>query len=542
MAPVLTERWIPRPASSRYTKLGYDYESHKTFEYYPSTRAASRRSHHHLRRPRPADEEGQHRGTTLQQIAYLSGNRQQVRTASQQHNHHQLPGLRPAWLQYPVQIVAPQSQTPPSARPLRPHPVVTQSGGGASATRSYTYDAYYRLCRRTEPRIRLHLWGYDSASEIVWQAEGQSGSGCLSAAPSGATLYQYDTMGRKPPRTTTLHGRGRDLGLRPDAASPPSATPRRHPHLQLQPSRPAVAEPAFSHHLQLRYPGPRRAVRHAGQHHAHIRPDAWGRARRSAHYHQRPTLPDRPRERLRHGQRRSTTAPPGQPPALYTQTVTRGSTLQSLTYTTTTTTTSPHHDNAGGTTPPAWLRRPAPLTTASNTSGQLHLWLRRPQQPQDPHRLLRADLHLQHHHQPAEQRQRRCDRSYGYDSRGRPSGDGTRSYTWNDADEMTASPAWRPLLLSRHRQAHLLGKANGDTTCDVYDASGALGVQPDLPRSERQLDQLRLPDPGRTGGGQINDGTPHLPAPGTCWARRGWPRTATGTIAWQEHYAPMGPS
>ena len=66
-----------------------------------------------------------------------------------------------------------------------------------SATRSYAYDSHYRLCRQTNPESASTVWGYDADSRVIWKGEGQSGSGCLSSAPSDAALYQYDAMGRK---------------------------------------------------------------------------------------------------------------------------------------------------------------------------------------------------------------------------------------------------------------------------------------------------------------------------------------------------------
>ncbi len=50
---------------------------------------------------------------------------------------------------------------------------IVRSRGGVSATRSYVYDDYERLCKTIEPEVGATVQDYDAANNIVWKATGQ---------------------------------------------------------------------------------------------------------------------------------------------------------------------------------------------------------------------------------------------------------------------------------------------------------------------------------------------------------------------------------
>lgn len=106
-----------------------------------------------------------------------------------------------------VDIVAPEGVTVTIARDaLGKASSITRSGGNATATRSYVYDAHQRLCKTIEPESGATVQGYDPANNLAWRSSGQSfpGSGCETQV-AGSTLisYGYDARNRL---TTTTYG------------------------------------------------------------------------------------------------------------------------------------------------------------------------------------------------------------------------------------------------------------------------------------------------------------------------------------------------
>ena len=77
---------------------------------------------------------------------------------------------------------------------------ITRGGNGKSATRTYVYDAYQRLCKTIEPEIGATVQAYDAASNIAWRAAGLdlTAAQCdTSAVPvSGKTAFDYDARNR----------------------------------------------------------------------------------------------------------------------------------------------------------------------------------------------------------------------------------------------------------------------------------------------------------------------------------------------------------
>eukprot|EP00456_Euglypha_rotunda_P017724 TRINITY_DN16131_c2_g1_i3.p1 TRINITY_DN16131_c2_g1~~TRINITY_DN16131_c2_g1_i3.p1 ORF type:complete len:1017 (-),score=179.54 TRINITY_DN16131_c2_g1_i3:31-3081(-) len=201
--PVLTEDKDTASGITRYVRRNFDHDGRTTFESYRSgsfAEASGINSTYdalgRLRKRQTTD------GIVLEQIDYLSGNRRQLTDADGKvttitSQAFDAPSGGPA-----IRIEAPENQTTTISRDVFGKITsITQagnwSGGYSSASRSFAYDSYQRLCRRTDPESGSTLWGYDAASQITWELKGQSGSGCVTTQPSGATVFGYDARGRK---------------------------------------------------------------------------------------------------------------------------------------------------------------------------------------------------------------------------------------------------------------------------------------------------------------------------------------------------------
>lgn len=202
LRPVLEEEKDTNSGALVYRRYEYDHEGRVTFSSYPSassSETAGLESHYDaLGR---LTQRNLRNGITLETIEYLSGNRKRVTDAEGHQTTISYQAFGEPDDSRPTRIEAPEGQTTVINRNVFGHLTsVTQSGsyGGSSvtATQSWTYDAYKRLCRKTEPETGSTVYGYDAASQIVWEAKGTSGSGCLSAAPSSATHFGYDDRGR----------------------------------------------------------------------------------------------------------------------------------------------------------------------------------------------------------------------------------------------------------------------------------------------------------------------------------------------------------
>lgn len=76
---------------------------------------------------------------------------------------------------------------------------INRSGGGASATRNYVYDAYQRLCKTIEPETGATVQAYDGAGNIAWRASGNalpSATSCDQASVPGARKVSFGYDGR----------------------------------------------------------------------------------------------------------------------------------------------------------------------------------------------------------------------------------------------------------------------------------------------------------------------------------------------------------
>jgi RHS repeat-associated protein len=78
---------------------------------------------------------------------------------------------------------------------------ITRSGNGVSATRTYVYDQYERLCKTIEPETGATIQYYDDANNVIWRATGlalTATDNCnTSDVPASKKIsYTYDARNR----------------------------------------------------------------------------------------------------------------------------------------------------------------------------------------------------------------------------------------------------------------------------------------------------------------------------------------------------------
>lgn len=187
--PILSEDRDLTTGSARYTRSSYDVMGRVVFQAYPSAIATASVGVNmeydalgRMTRQLTTD------GITLGQIAYLSGNRMQATDADGRITTTSFQAFGSPAYDNALVISAPEGQTTTMARDVFGMiQSVNQSGGGASLTRSTSYDAYYRPCKTLDPEGGATLNGYNAASQMIWQARGQaSTAACTTTAPVGA--------------------------------------------------------------------------------------------------------------------------------------------------------------------------------------------------------------------------------------------------------------------------------------------------------------------------------------------------------------------
>ncbi|MFT4046644.1 MAG: RHS repeat-associated core domain-containing protein [Solimonas sp.] len=141
-------------------------------------------------------------GVTLETDAYLSGGQRQITDGDGKVTTISYQAFDEPAYDKPILIAGEEGQSTAISRDVFGKiESVTQSGswsgGSASATRTFTYDAHQRLCRRTDPESGGTIWGYDAASQVQWEQRGVSGTACVTTQPSEATVFSYDPRGRK---------------------------------------------------------------------------------------------------------------------------------------------------------------------------------------------------------------------------------------------------------------------------------------------------------------------------------------------------------
>jgi len=157
-----------------------------------------------------SEQEDSELGTLTTRHEYHAGTA--VRTIDPQGNvtsrWHQ--ALDTPSYQWPIRIEAPEGVTQTIARNSYGEPtVVTQSGGGISESKRYTYDADHRLCRYWEIQRESEVREYDAGGQLSWLASGMpvQGDGCgrVQVGDGEKSRYAYDNMGRV---TSVVHPSG----------------------------------------------------------------------------------------------------------------------------------------------------------------------------------------------------------------------------------------------------------------------------------------------------------------------------------------------
>ena len=98
---------------------------------------------------------------------------------------------------WPLLISAPEGQTTTITRDPHGKPTsLTRSGGGVSATRSYSYNGFQELCRAVEPETGATLFSYDGAGNLVGSASGLPSTTACDAANSRTVSRGYDARNR----------------------------------------------------------------------------------------------------------------------------------------------------------------------------------------------------------------------------------------------------------------------------------------------------------------------------------------------------------
>ncbi|GAA0756996.1 hypothetical protein GCM10009107_36140 [Ideonella azotifigens] len=225
--PVISHRKDTGSGKERFVVKSYDVDGHTLFESYPLDSlssysgefAGTNTLRDALSRPyqiQQSSELGTLPLTTY--IDYLSGlqtkttnPRGKATTVSYQAFDEPGDGA-------PVKIAAPIATTAIDRNVFGETKAITRSGAlnGAtvSATRSYVYDGYHRLCKRIDPESGATVMGYDAAGNIAWQAEGLAlpDTAACNQGSVGATAkanFGYDARNRL---LTTSYGDGTTLG------------------------------------------------------------------------------------------------------------------------------------------------------------------------------------------------------------------------------------------------------------------------------------------------------------------------------------------
>ncbi len=110
-----------------------------------------------------------------------------------------------------TRISAPEGVTISIARDLFGKPLsINRGGNSATATRSYFYDGYQRLCKTIEPETGATVQAYDLAGNVAWRGSGltlSNAPGCdQSSVPDARKVsFDYDARNRL---TSTTYGDG----------------------------------------------------------------------------------------------------------------------------------------------------------------------------------------------------------------------------------------------------------------------------------------------------------------------------------------------
>ncbi len=196
--------------TERFTKAAYDAEGRTTFASYPSTTSTPTTGvwtdYDALGRVTSVSQDSE-LGLLTSLTTYNTGFTTTVTNPRGQSATTSYMTFDQPSTDWPVSILAPESATTTIGRDPYGKPTsLVRSGGGASATRSYTYNGYQELCRSVEPETGATLFGYDAAGNLSWSAAGLASTTACSATGTGTTITN-----RKVSRTYDARNRLTDL-------------------------------------------------------------------------------------------------------------------------------------------------------------------------------------------------------------------------------------------------------------------------------------------------------------------------------------------
>lgn len=222
--PALTKRYdagIIESETRRMTLTQYDSDGRVTYQSYPQRSitqitpppselpAGTKTTYDALGQLKTAKADSE-LGTLETVVTYLSGFRKQVRNPRLFTTITSYQAFDEPVEDTPMKIVLADESEITYTRDVLGKPLtLTQSGSGGAAptaTRSYAYDTYERLCKTVEPESGATLQGYDLADNVTWRATGQSGAlACGGAVAAQRATMTYDARNRL---LTTSYGDG----------------------------------------------------------------------------------------------------------------------------------------------------------------------------------------------------------------------------------------------------------------------------------------------------------------------------------------------
>jgi YD repeat-containing protein len=192
--------------TSRIVKHQYDFAGRVTFESYPRRNYAAisgGTAHAYDALGRPISTNADSELGTLSSSDNYSSGFQKIHTDARGH------GTITSYQAFDqpsesaiTAISAPEGVSVGIARDVfGKSTAITRSGGGKSATRSYVYDSFQRLCKTIEPETGATIQDYDGANNVAWRATGlslPSTTTCDTASVAAAKkiVFGYDVLNR----------------------------------------------------------------------------------------------------------------------------------------------------------------------------------------------------------------------------------------------------------------------------------------------------------------------------------------------------------
>jgi YD repeat-containing protein len=192
-------------ATARVVQRGFDEAGHSTYESYPKRTAAEtslgvRTEYDALGRV-VATTADSGLGVVRTSATYIDGFRKTVTDARNHSTTMSYQAFDAPTEGAITKILAPLSVQVQISRDVDGKPQsITRSGGGKSATRSYVYDSFGRLCKTIEPETGATVQQADLANNISWRASGLNlpAAACdlTSVAAASKTSFSYDARNR----------------------------------------------------------------------------------------------------------------------------------------------------------------------------------------------------------------------------------------------------------------------------------------------------------------------------------------------------------